>query len=140
MVDQSTYSVEEVENILAQVQRLNQEGNDEQARVLLLDVLKQDPNNPTVLSLLGGAYFCAEMYQEAEIIFERLVLSDNGKGQYSIALFNTLWKLNRQQEALEEIKRFLSVANHQREAETVAQYMKIVKDMQPAGGANDDQI
>jgi len=131
MSDQSTYSIKEVEDILTQVQRLTQEANDEQARALLLDVLKQDPNNPTVLAMLGGSYFCAKMYQEAELIFERLVLSDNGKGQYSIALFNTLWKLNRQQEALEEIKRFLSVANHQREAETVAEYMKIVKEMQP---------
>ncbi len=50
-----------------------------------------------------------------------------GKGQFSIALFNTLWKADRKEEALEEIKRFMSIANQDEEAETIKQYSAITQ-------------
>ena len=61
------------------------------------------------------------------MIFEQLILLSPGKGQFSIALFNTLWKLDRHEEALEEIKRFMAIADQVDEAETIKQYADITR-------------
>ena len=75
--------------------------------------------------MLGGSYFIDEKYSEAEMVFERLILMEPGAGKFSIALFNTLWKSDWTEEALEEIKRFMSTADAVIEKETFDQYMKI---------------
>ena len=75
--------------------------------------------------MLGGEYFNTNKLSEAEMIFEQLVLLSPGKGQCSIALFNTIWKLGRHEEALEEIKRFMAIADQVAEAETIKQYADI---------------
>ena len=75
--------------------------------------------------MLGGEYFSTSKFSEAEMVFERLVLQSPDKGQYSIALFNTLWKMDRHEEALEEIKRFMAVADQEEESETIKQYSEI---------------
>ena len=125
-------SIDIAEN-LARAKTLVEQGQDAKARRLLQTILAQEPDNQAALLMLGGSYFCAGMLQEAEIVFERLVLSDPGRGEYSIALFNTLWKLNRTEEALEEVRRFLSAADRTRERKTVEQYMELVKTLQQGG-------
>jgi hypothetical protein len=91
----------------------------------LLELLKQDANNHAALLMLGGSYFIDEKYSEAEIVFERLILMEPGEGKFSIALFITLWKSDRTDEALEEIKRFMSTADAVKEKETFDRNMKI---------------
>jgi predicted Zn-dependent protease len=91
----------------------------------LLELLKQDANNHVALLMLGGSYFIDEKYSEAEMVFERIILMEPGEGKFSIALFNTLCKSDRTEEALEEIKRFMSTADAAKEKETFDQYMKI---------------
>ena len=91
----------------------------------LLEFLKEDPNNHAALLILGGSYFIDEKYSEAEMVFERLILMEPGEGKFSIALFNTLWKSGRTEEALEEIQRFMSNADAVKEEETFDQYMNI---------------
>lgn len=116
---------EYIEQKLHNARSLSTAGQHQDARICLLEVLKEDPNNQTALIMLGGAYFAMEKYPEAEMVFERLVLMGPGIGKYSIALFNTLWKMDRQEEALEEIKRFMLHADKVEEAETIAQYLHI---------------
>ncbi len=116
--------------ILKQARELTETGKHDDARLSLLELLKTDPNNQTALIMLGGAYFSLAKYTEAEMVFERLVLEAPGKGEYSIALFNTLWKLTRHEEALEEIKRFMKHADKETEKETIEQYMSIIKDLE----------
>ena len=122
-------SIDIAEN-LAKAKTLVEQGQDAKARRLLQTILAQEPDNQAALLMLGGSYFCDGMLQEAEIVFERLVLSDPGRGEYSIALFNTLWKLNRTEEALEEMRRFLSAADRVKERKTVEQYMALVKTLE----------
>ena len=98
----------------------------DEARMCLLEVLKKEPTNKAALIMLGGSYFSMEKYAEAEMVFERLILLEPGIGQFSIGLFNTLWRMNRQEEALEEIKRFLSHADQEVENETIGQYIAII--------------
>ncbi len=96
--------------------------------MLLLALLKSDANNQAALLMLGGSYFTSEKFQEAEMVFERLVLMAPGRGEFSIALFNTLWKQGRTEEALEEIKRFMAAADKQAEKATIDQYTSIIKE------------
>ena len=115
------------EQQLHNARSLSEAGQHDDARMCLLEILKEEPENKTALIMLGGAYFSMEKYSEAEMIFERLVLMGPGTGEFSIALFNTLWKMNRHEEALEEIKRFMGHADQTTEAETINQYISITE-------------
>ena len=116
------------EQILNQARELTEAGKHDEARLCLLKLLQEEPDNQVALIMLGGAYFDMQKYSEAEMVFERLILMAPGKGQYSIALFNTLRKLNRYEEALEEIKRFLQHADKVAEKDTIAHYIAITKE------------
>ena len=117
----------DVEQRLRRVRQLTEAGNNEAAREGLLEILKSDPDNLPALIMLGGSYYAAEMLSEAEMVFERLVLLTPGTGQASIALFNTLWKMGRSEEALEEIKRFMQHADQEEEQDTILQYQAITR-------------
>jgi len=103
--------------------------NDEKQRAhdLLIETLKIDPDSQSTLLMLGGYYFSESKLPEAEMIFEQLILLEPTTGQYSIALFNTLWKQERLDEAFEEIRRFMSVADKVTEKETFDQYVEIAR-------------
>lgn len=116
-------------------------GKSDEARFCLLELLKDDPNNQAALLMLGGSYFIGELYSEAEMVFERLILMAPGEGKFSIALFNTLWKSGRTEEALEEIRRFMSIADRDKESETIDQYMQITNSIADDLGQDDsDQV
>ena len=106
---------------------LTEAGQHDDARLCLLEFLKDEPNHSSALLMLGGAYFQLEKYAEAEMVFERLVLMEPGRGEFSIALFNSLWKQTRQEEALEEIKRFMTAADQIKERNTLDQYISIIE-------------
>ena len=119
----------DIEQSLKQARGLSESGKTDEARMLLLEVLQQENNNQTALLMLGGSYFCSEKFQEAEMVFERLVLMEPGNGKFSIALFNTLWKQGRSEEALEEIRRFMAAADKVQERQTIEQYSTIIKNL-----------
>ncbi|MFT5427176.1 MAG: tetratricopeptide (TPR) repeat protein [Gammaproteobacteria bacterium] len=127
----------EIEKKLEEARSLSELGKDEAARFSLLEILKDDPNNQAALLMLGGSYFIGGKYPEAEMVFERLILMLPGEGKYSIALFNTLCKSDRTEEALEEIRRFLSIADSVKERETFEQYMQITDSIAEDLGQND---
>ena len=116
---------QDIEQTLRQARAFADTGNSDDARSLLLEVLTEDADNQAALLMLGGEYFKSAKYSEAEMVFERLILQLPGKGQFSIALFNTLWKMDRHEEALEEIKRFMAIADQDEEAEIIKQYAEI---------------
>lgn len=117
----------DVENILKNARSLSEQGKKEEAQMCLLAVLKEEPDNISALLILGGAYFVDNNFKEARIVFERLVSIEPGTGQYSIALFNALWRLQQTEEALEEIRRFVAVADKVTEKDTLEQYVSILK-------------
>lgn len=118
------------EQNLHKARRLSEAGHHEQSRMALLEILKDEPDNTAALMMLGGSYFTGEKYAEAEMVFERMVLLAPTTGQVSIALFNTLWKLERFEEALEEIKRFMKQADPVIEKETFDQYAEITRSLE----------
>ena len=115
----------DIEQTLRQARAFADTGHHDDARGLLLEILTEDADNQAALLMLGGEYFSTAKYPEAEMVFERLILTSPEKGQFSIALFNTLWKMDRHEEALEEIKRFMAIADQDNEAETIKQYAEI---------------
>jgi tetratricopeptide (TPR) repeat protein len=132
-----TQTMNTEENIQKARELIEQNRHDE-ARMCLLEVLKDDPTNKAALIILGGSYFSMEKYAEAEMVFERLILLEPGVGRFSIGLFNTLWKMNRQEEALEEIKRFLSHADQELENETIGQYIAVINHLENGDDLDDD--
>lgn len=118
------------QQLLKRARELTEAKRHEDARLCLLELLKAEPNNETALIILGGAYFELGKYAEAEMVFERLILMKPGRGEYSIALFNTLWHQKRYEEALEEIKRFMDHADKASEEETIRQYIAIIKEFE----------
>ncbi|MDH5436206.1 MAG: hypothetical protein OEX83_05545 [Gammaproteobacteria bacterium] len=119
----------DIEERLKKAKTLLEAGLGEDARMILLEVLTEDPNNLTAMLILGGVYFYEEKYPEAEMIYERLILAEPGVGMLSIALFNTLWKQGRFEEAADEIRRFISIADTVQERETIAKYAEISKNI-----------
>ncbi len=124
--DKSRYMTVDNEQALHNARSLTEAGQHDDARLCLLKFLEQEPDNATALMMLGGAYFQMQKFAEAEMVFERLVLMEPGRGEYSIALFNTLWKMERHEEGLEEIKRFMTCADQTRERATLAQYVSVI--------------
>ncbi len=127
----------DTEKKLAEARSLIDLGKNDEARFCLLELLKDDANNHAALLMLGGSYFTGGKYSEAEMVFERLVLMAQGEGKFSIALFNTLWKSGRTEEALEEIRRFLSIADSDKERETFDQYLQITNSIADDLGHDD---
>jgi len=104
-------------------------GKVEDGRKVLFDVLKDDPKNVAALLMLGGAYFYEEMFAEAEMVYEQLILLEPGSGILSVALFNTLWKHGRHDEAVEEVRRFVAVADKVKEQETLKKYAELMENI-----------
>jgi predicted Zn-dependent protease len=123
----------DVEKILNNARSLAEAGKKEESQMCLLAVLKEEPDNIAALLMLGGSYFVDNNLKEAKVVFERLVSIEPGSGQFSIALFNALWRLQQTDEALEEIRRFISVADKQTEKETIEQYMSILETIEGQG-------
>ena len=115
----------DTERRLAEAKALLEGGSSEAARLLLLQLLQGEPNHPTALLMLGGAYFYEKKYAEAQLAYERLIELEPGSGMLSIALFNTLWKQGKHDEAAAEIARFIQVADPHRERGTLEQYADI---------------
>ncbi len=127
----------DIEERLNKAKTLLESGKGEEARITLLEILKEDPKHPTALLMLGGAYFYEKKYAEAEMVYERLIQAEPGSGMLSIALFNTLWKQGRHEEAAAEIHRFISVADREQEIETIRQYAEISKAIAEGAYSND---
>jgi predicted Zn-dependent protease len=125
------------EEKLKRAKALLESGNSEEARITLLELLKEDPKNPTALLILGGAYFYEKMYAEAEMVYERLLQTEPGSGMVSIALFNSLWKQGRHDEAADEIRRFISMADPVTERETLLRYAEISRAIAEDAGVLD---
>lgn len=111
------------EELLEQARSLTKSGKKEEARMCLLSLLKEEPENIAALLMLGGSYFEVNELKEAKLVFQQLIRISPGTGLYSIALFNACWRLKETDEAFEEIRRFILIADKETEKDTIAQYL-----------------
>lgn len=117
--------MDNIEETLQSIREGLQGGRADAARLALLQLLQQHPDHPTALLMLGGVYFHEHKYAEAQLAYERLVRLEPGSGMLSIALFNSLWRQGRHEDAAAEIHRFILAADPQRERHTIEQYAAI---------------
>lgn len=117
----------DAEKLLGQARTLTESGKKEEARMCLLNLLKDESENIAALLMLGGSYFESNDLKEAKLVFQQLIKIKPGIGLYSIALFNALWRLNETDEALEEIRRFILKADKVTEKDTIAQYLSTLR-------------
>jgi len=102
--------------------KLQDAGQLESAKSLLLDLSEKDPQSTRILAALGLVCYDLELWEEAVGVFKRAIKLAPGLEGVSKGLFHSLWKLERRVEALEEIKRFQSISDSK-------DYEEIVKEI-----------
>ena len=120
---------EQLEILLKQAKSISDQGNETQARDILIDILQQQPDYVPAMLMLAGSFFTDARYADAEIVYQKLVDELPTNGSVSTALFNCLWKQNKKTEGLAEIKRFLQTADHKEEADCVRHYLKFIQQL-----------
>ena len=86
------------------------------ARELLLQLHQDDPDSPTILAVLGDVCWELNHLDEAIFFFQKATVLRPSSEPVSLGLFHFLWESNRQDDAFEEMKRFL--ANNESEEYT----------------------
>lgn len=76
----------------------------------LVDLLKEQPENRTVLGMLSACYFELEKYELAAVSASQSVAVSPKSETASLVLFHSLWKTKREDEAFDEMRRFMSLA------------------------------
>jgi predicted Zn-dependent protease len=87
------------------------EGELERALETLVPLTKLYPDYPAVFGALGGIYHSKGDHLKAAECFRRVVQLSPTRELPSLGLFHSLLELGHVEEALSEMKRFLSVAS-----------------------------
>ncbi|MFO7603598.1 MAG: hypothetical protein R6X06_07265, partial [Gammaproteobacteria bacterium] len=59
-----------IDERLSQAKDLLETGKSEAGRMVLLELLRDTPDNPAALLMLGGAYFYEKKFAEAEMVYQ----------------------------------------------------------------------
>jgi predicted Zn-dependent protease len=101
----------EVKKVFAEAVRLKKQGELLAAKEMLVSLAASSPHSVAVFAVLGDVYMEMGLLGEAISAFRSAVRLAPKLEGVSLALFHCLWKLNRRDEALEEVKRFMSVSD-----------------------------
>lgn len=102
--------------------KLHEAGDYERARGMLEKLVQSEPGSVTVLAVLGHVLYDLREFREAARVFRQAAEMAPKLEAVSLGLFHSLWELNRQEEAMEELGRFQSVSDSQ-------DYREIVKEI-----------
>lgn len=119
----------DLNEILEHAKKLLQKGHNQDAWMLLAEVVNYDPKNRAALMMLAGSHFSTGNFAESSKWFAKLVGLEPGDGKASVALFNSLWKQGEKEMAVAEIKRFIATADRTKERETIEQYLSLVEQL-----------
>lgn len=81
------------------------------AKSILVDLADCDSNSPAIFAVLGNVCWKLGELDEAVVSFRRAVELRPALEAASLGLFHSLWESGRQEEAVEEIKRFQSISD-----------------------------
>ena len=101
----------ELDKQFAEASKLQDAGQLESAKNLLLELLEKDPQSTRILAALGLVCYELGALDEAVGVFKRAVELSPALEGVSKGLFHSLWKLEKRVEALEEIKRFQTISD-----------------------------
>lgn len=127
----------EHKQILSRAGRLREDGKLQEALNLLLALSNSEPESPAVLCVLGHTYWDMRQLADAIAAFKRVIEMRPGLAAASLGLFHCLWEQGKHYEALEEVKRFMSVADSSDERTTIAisDYRAIIKEINEKWGS-----
>lgn len=91
--------------------QFRQESKHQAACDKFVELLSEQLSNKTVLGMLSVCSFEMEGYELAAVYATKLVAVSPKSETASLVLFHSLWKMNREDEAFDEMRRFLSLAS-----------------------------
>lgn len=102
---------EEELHLWALAQERSRNEDTEGVVVTMRELVKRRPDSGVFAAVLANALKTLAMTDEALSYFKRAVSLSPRSEKVSLGLFHCLWASGKQEEALEEMKRFLSLAN-----------------------------
>jgi predicted Zn-dependent protease len=102
---------EELKVRFAEAVKIRDRGDLNSARQLFLKLAEEDTQSTAIYAVLGDICWDMGLLDEAVLAFSHAVKLSPKLEAVSLGLFHTLWKLEKRVEALEEIKRFQSIAD-----------------------------
>jgi predicted Zn-dependent protease len=105
-----------------QAVRYRDQGCLDEASRLLEELAEQNPEDPVVALLLAGIFFDVQRFGDARALFAKIVHLKPKSELASRGLFHSLWKLERHDEAFDEMRRFLAIADSE-------DYRQLLNDM-----------
>jgi tetratricopeptide (TPR) repeat protein len=127
----------EHKQILSRADRLREDESFQEALNLLLALSNSEPESPAVLCVLGHTYWDMHQLDDAIATFKRAIEMRPAAAAASLGLFHCLWDQGKHCEALEEVKRFMSVADSSDERTNIAisNYRAIVSEINEKWGS-----
>jgi len=93
------------------------------ADAMLTRLRDECPDDAEVLGRSGFVKYAQGQHDAAESLFVRATALDPSRELWSVGLFHSLWKLNRSDEAFDEIRRFL------RAYPDTLEYRRLIREM-----------
>ena len=113
---------EELAKPFLEATKLQNAGQLESAKQLLLELAEKDSQSTRILAALGLVCYETRAWNEAVTVFKRAIELAPALEAVSLGLFHSLWKLERYVEALEEAKRSQSIGDSE-------DYLEIIKEV-----------
>ncbi len=102
---------EELKFRFGEAVKLKDDGDLEAAKSILEDLSDKDPRSAAIFAVLGDVCWSMKLLDDAVHAFRCAVALAPTLEAVSLGLFHCLWQLGKREEALEETKRFMSVAD-----------------------------
>ncbi len=99
----------DTKGMLDKARLLLSEGKEAEAEEILRTILIFEPDNTSVLSLLGGIFYYSQRYKDAELIFKKQINLYPEKASFYNQLGSVLAKQNRFSEAIEITEKALKL-------------------------------
>lgn len=102
---------QELKSKFAAAVKCKESGQLESAKEMLEALAKEDPSSTAILAVLADTYWDMQLLEMSVVTFKRAIRLSPKLEAVSLGLFHCLWQLKRREEALDEVKRFMSVSD-----------------------------
>src|SRR6266542_3075194 len=113
---------EHVKQAFSEAVKLKENGDLKSAMQILTELAVEEPESPAILAVLGDVCWEMRLLDEAATVFKRAIALAPKLEAVSLGLFHCLWDSGKREEALDEAKRFMSLADSD-------DYRKIIKEI-----------
>ena len=112
--------------IFAEANKLKNEDRYFEALELLKQLLPKYPDNFTLLTVAGHVNWELGNLEIAVELFQSAIKGNPDNEAVSLGLFHCLWELDRRDEALKEIRRFMTISYSQDYVDIIAELHQLI--------------